>query len=57
MSKCIIVPGKGKVRQSNVFACVNDNKKKGASPYERTKAQVYATGNKWQIENFNATHN
>ena len=26
------------------------------SPYERTKAQVYATGNKWAIENFNATH-
>lgn len=27
------------------------------NPYERTKAQVYATGNKWAIENFNATHN
>ena len=27
------------------------------SMYERTKAQVYATGNKWAIENFNATHN
>ena len=27
-----------------------------ASPYQRTKAQVYATGNKWAIENFNATH-
>ena len=26
------------------------------SPYERTKAQVYATGNKWAIENFHATH-
>lgn len=26
------------------------------SPYERTKRQVYATGNKWAIENFNATH-
>lgn len=25
--------------------------------YERTKAQVYATGNKWAIENFEATHN
>lgn len=24
--------------------------------YERRKAQVYATGNKWAIENFNATH-
>ena len=26
------------------------------SPYERTRASVYATGNKWAIENFNATH-
>lgn len=24
--------------------------------YERTKAAVYATGNKWAIENFHATH-
>jgi aldehyde:ferredoxin oxidoreductase len=27
------------------------------TPYERTRAAVYATGNKWAIENFNATHN
>ncbi len=26
------------------------------SLYERTKAQVYVTGNKWAIENFEATH-
>lgn len=26
------------------------------SPYERTRATVYATGNRWAIENFNATH-
>lgn len=26
------------------------------SAYERTKSQVYATGNKWAIENFHATH-
>ena len=26
------------------------------SPYERLRAQVYATGNKWAIENFHATH-
>lgn len=29
---------------------------RGASPYERTRARVYATGNRWAIENFNATH-
>ena len=26
------------------------------SPYERTRRAVYATGNKWAIENFHATH-
>ena len=26
------------------------------SHYERTRAQVYATGNRWAIENFEATH-
>lgn len=25
-------------------------------PAERTRRAVYATGNKWAIENFNATH-
>ena len=29
---------------------------KRESAYERTKRQVYATGNKWAIENFHATH-
>ena len=27
------------------------------SPYERTRSLVYATGNRWAIENFNETHN
>ena len=26
------------------------------SPYERCRDAVYATGNRWAIENFNATH-
>ena len=26
------------------------------TPYERTRAAVYATGNKWAIENFHAVH-
>lgn len=26
------------------------------TPYERTRALVYATGNRWAIENFEATH-
>ena len=28
-----------------------------SDPYSRTRARVYATGNRWAIENFNATHN
>lgn len=27
------------------------------SPYERNKRKVYATGNRWAIENWHATHN
>lgn len=27
-----------------------------SSAYEKTRATVYATGNKWAIENFHATH-
>lgn len=26
------------------------------SPFERNERRVYATGNKWAIENWNATH-
>lgn len=26
------------------------------TPYERTRAAVYATGNRWAIENWKATH-
>lgn len=26
------------------------------TPYERCRSAVYATGNRWAIENFNATH-
>lgn len=26
------------------------------TPYERARSAVYATGNRWAIENFNATH-
>lgn len=30
--------------------------RKKSSPAERTRQQVLATGNRWAIENFNATH-
>lgn len=35
---------------------VRPTTRSGLSPYERTRATVYATGNRWAIENFNATH-
>ena len=58
-----IIPGRGAVRKSSsVFGCgigwsngSSDNYPR-ESAYERTKRQVYATGNKWAIENFHATH-
>ena len=63
MAKYVIVPGRGKVKVDNtVFGCGkiytsgNDESPCRETPYERTKAQVYATGNKWAIENFHATH-
>ena len=30
--------------------------KRDPTPYERTKAEVYSRGNKWQIENWESTH-
>lgn len=33
-----------------------ENKRKGIPPQERVRNAVRATGNKWAIENFNATH-
>ena len=34
-----------------------DRLQRDSTPQERTRAKVYATGNKWAIENFNDTHN
>jgi len=59
MSDYIIVPGRGKVSTKNsdsFFSMISNTPKRRETPYERTKAQVYATGNKWAIENFHATH-
>lgn len=61
MSEWRVVPGRGKVRVSDSIGCMKTYSSGGNSApreslYERTKAQVYATGNKWAIENFHATH-
>ena len=62
MNNYEIVPGRGKVKKDNsIFGCgisysSSEKRERPMSAYERTKAQVYATGNKWAIENFHATH-
>lgn len=38
------------------FKRYHQSKERKPDPYERTRAQVYASGNKWAIENFEATH-
>jgi len=54
---CMVICGGGKVsRASDCFEPKKDSDYYKTSAYERTKAQVYATGNKWAIENFHATH-
>lgn len=60
MSEYRVIPGRGRVRVDNSFGGAlfigsSDNRRR-ESAYDRTKAQVYATGNKWAIENFHATH-
>ena len=59
----MIIPGRGAVRIDNSFcgsmSFSSDDSNRDyyrESAYERTKRQVYATGNKWAIENFHATH-
>lgn len=37
--------------------CKKKIKPDRTTPFDRTRAVVYATGNKWAIENFEATHN
>ncbi len=61
MSDYMIVPGRGKIKKETSFCGMkiysnNSRNEKPVSAYDRTKAQVYATGNKWAIENFHATH-
>ena len=66
MARTMIVPGRGrvKVNEGSPFGCGEvffsggneSSHRQHETPYERTKRQVYATGNKWAIENFHATH-
>lgn len=60
MSSYMVIPGRGRVKLDNSFFGASigsdDRPYHRETAYERTKRQVYATGNKWAIENFHATH-
>lgn len=56
-SKDIEYLGGGRCRCAECESEQDSRDKCIESPYERTRRAVYATGNKWAIENFNATHN
>ena len=62
MAEYRVVPGRGRVRVDNgfcgaiTFSSGDNNSPRRESVYDRTKREVYATGNKWAIENFHATH-
>ena len=45
-----------KFGDAKVVSVVEKLPQRGAGPAERTRQAVYATGNKWAIENFEATH-
>lgn len=38
------------------FKNYHQSNKGKTNPYERTRQRVYGSGNKWAIENFEATH-
>ena len=48
--------GNGKCFCKKCETQTTEVKKYIESPQERTRRAVYATGNKWAIENFEATH-
>ena len=67
MAKFEIIPGRGRVRVDDSFCgdisftssgggSSSGKYKKPVSHIDKVRAQVYATGNKWEIENFEATH-
>lgn len=65
MGKYVIIPGHGAVKVGSTYYTTVSGRGRvkmtatdypGSTPYERTKAQVYASENKWAIENFHATH-
>jgi len=55
------LPEAPEINEANEHTAVNHDAKHGTnkeriSLYEKNRRAVYATGNKWAIENFNATH-
>ncbi len=55
-NKTLICDECGTVEALEDYERYRQSKSRRQDPYERTKAQVYGSGNKWAIENFEATH-
>ena len=55
-SRFILTGDESETRETEPQGSGRESSGRGQSAYERTKRAVYATGNKWAIENFHATH-
>ena len=49
-------PNNGTQQKQESYEDLSRVKKRRLNSYERTRNAVYATGNKWAIENFHDTH-
>ena len=45
-----------KCETSLEYRYTDSHSKRTESPFKRNESRVYATGNRWAIENWNATH-
>ena len=55
LNDCLIY-NVGKIEIVNDYKVTQQFRPRKLTPFEKTRAQVQATGNKWQMENFNAVH-
>lgn len=56
--RCCDICNDTKVIPARIDLCLNNRKKDAnINPQQGRRNQIIATGNKWAIENWNATHN
>ena len=55
LNDCLIY-NVGQIDIVNDYHIQKPERQRKLTPFEKTRAQVYATGNRHQIENFNAVH-